>query len=79
MANERSLKRGLRVYLYEMFGTMLFVYLLLIAPASSRYGNPSPPLSLFIAIVMTAGISGGAINPAVTLGHYFAQPFSKYC
>ena len=77
MASERSFKGGMRVYLYEMFGTMLFLYLLLIAPQALG-SSPKAPLSLFVAIVMTAGISGGAINPAVTMGLYFAQPTSKY-
>lgn len=49
-------------YLAEFLGTLFFVYVILAT------GNPlAIAAALALAIFMTAGISGGHINPAVSV------------
>ena len=49
-------------YLAEFLGTLFFVYVILAT------GNPlAMAAALALAIFMTAGISGGHINPAVSV------------
>ena len=59
------------VFLYEMFGTMLFIYSILLT------NNPiSISFSLFASIILFGSITGGHFNPAVTLGVYIKE--NKY-
>lgn len=49
-------------YLVEFIGTLLFVYVILVT------GNPlAIGLTLAIVLLLTSKISGGHINPAVTI------------
>ena len=56
------------VFLYECFGTMLFVYSIMLT------GNPiSISFSLFASILLFGSITGGHFNPAVTLAVYIKE------
>ena len=56
------------VFLYEAFGTMLFVYSIMLTtqPISIAF-------SLFASIVLFGAITGGHFNPAVTMGVYISE------
>ena len=56
--------RKLTVTIYEMFGTALFVYGILVSSGNAI----AVPLSLFASIIIFGGITGGHFNPAVSLG-----------
>ena len=62
------------VAIYELIGTALFVYMIIMST-----GNPiAVPLSLFAMVVLFGDITGGHFNPAVTLGVYvWLGEFSK--
>jgi len=63
-----SENRASLVFLYEAFGTMLFVYSIMLT------GNPiSISFSLFASIILFGSITGGHFNPAVTLGVYIKE------
>ena len=63
-----SANRAPLVFLYEAFGTMLFVYSILLT------SNPiSISFSLFASIILFGSITGGHFNPAVTLGIYIKE------
>ena len=63
-----SANRAPLVFLYEAFGTMLFVYSILLT------SNPiSISFSLFASIILFGSITGGHFNPAVTLGIYIRE------
>ena len=57
-------KRKLTVAIYEMLGTGLFVFGILVSEGNAI----GVPLSLFAAILIFGGITGGHFNPAVSLG-----------
>ena len=50
--------------MYELFGTALFMYMILVSTGDQF----AVPLSLFAVILIFGGITGGHFNPAVTLG-----------
>jgi len=54
---------------YEMLGTAIFIYMILVSTGDSL----AVPLALFAVILMFGGITGGHFNPAVTLGVFFEQ------
>ena len=61
-------KRVHIVALYELIGTTLFVYSILLT------NNPiSIAFSLFASIIIFGSITGGHFNPAVTLGVYIKE------
>ena len=68
MEIEGAEKRKCTVCFYEALGTGLFVY------GAMLTNNPvSISFSLFCSIILLANVSGGHINPAVTLGVYISQ------
>ena len=61
--------RKLLVASYELIGTAIFVYMIIVST-----GDPfAVPLALFSMIVIFGGITGGHFNPAVTLGVYIHE------
>tara|TARA_Y100000816_G_C26108280_1_gene590048 strand:- start:5160 stop:5447 length:288 start_codon:yes stop_codon:yes gene_type:complete len=55
----------MNAYLYEFLATMVFMFSILAS------GNPFViAATLFLGIVIGSKISGGSLNPAVTLGLY---------
>ena len=57
------------VALYELIGTALFVYMIVVSTGDAL----AVPLALFAMIVIFGGITGGHFNPAVTLGVYIHE------
>mmetsp|Transcript_20845 Transcript_20845/g.25556 ORF Transcript_20845/g.25556 Transcript_20845/m.25556 type:complete len:261 (-) Transcript_20845:209-991(-) len=56
------------VFLYEMLGTALFIYGIMLT------NNPvSIAFSLFASIMIFGAVTGGHFNPAVTLGVYISE------
>ena len=61
--------RKMLVAFYELIGTAIFVYMIIVST-----GDPfAVPLALFAMIVIFGGITGGHFNPAVTLGVYIHE------
>lgn len=54
---------------YELIGTAIFVYMILVSTGDAL----AVPLALFTVIVIFGGITGGHFNPAVTLGVYLHE------
>lgn len=54
---------------YELIGTTLFMYMLIMSMAD----NVVVPVALFIMILLFGGVTGGSFNPAVTLGIYINE------
>jgi len=61
-------KRAHIVFLYELIGTALFVYSILLTNNAI-----SIAFSLFASIIIFGSITGGHFNPAVTLGVYIKE------
>ncbi len=57
------------VALYELMGSALFVYMILVSTGDAI----AVPLALFAMIIIFGGITGGHFNPAVTLGVYISE------
>lgn len=54
---------------YELIGTALFVYMIIVSK-----GEPlAVPLALFAVIIIFGGVTGGHFNPAVTAGVYIHE------
>ena len=67
-------ERKFIVCFYEFIGTLLFMYMVLVAQASkSAYAGIVAPLALFALVNIFGSISGGHFNPAVTLGVYIRE------
>ena len=65
----RSENRWILVPLYEMIGTALFIYCILVS-----HGNPlGVVIGLFSSIIIFGGITGGHFNPAVSIGVFTAN------
>lgn len=61
-------KRIGTVFIYEVLGTALFIYGIMLS------NNPVTfAFSLFASIMIFGGITGGHFNPAVTLGVYISE------
>lgn len=56
------------VVLYEMLGTALFIYGIIMTGTAATI-----PFSLFASIIIFGAITGGHFNPAVSLGVYLAE------
>jgi len=54
---------------YELIGTALFVYIIIMSGGDSI----GIPLALFAMIIILGGVTGGHFNPAVTLGVYIHE------
>ena len=54
---------------YELIGTTLFMYMLIMSMAD----HVAVPISLFIMILLFGGVTGGSFNPAVTIGIYINE------
>ena len=61
--------RKLLVALYELVGTAIFVYMIIVSTGDAF----AVPLALYSMIVVYGGITGGHFNPAVTLGVYIHE------
>ena len=61
-----SEQRSSIVALYELLGTCLFVYMIIMSTGNAV----TVPLALFSVIIIFGDITGGHFNPAVTLGVY---------
>ena len=66
-------KRKPLVAAYELLGTAIFIYMILVSTGDEL----AVPLALFSVILIFGGITGGHFNPAITLGVYFHE--GKYC
>ena len=77
METPRGHDRKLVVCLYEGLGMMFFAYLVIVSgvTGSDTWGITGP-LALFVSITLFGGVSGGHMNPAVTLGIYVKE--AKY-
>ena len=60
--------RKFTVALFEMLGTALFIYGIIMTSTAATI-----PFSLFASILIFGAITGGHFNPAVTLGVYIGQ------
>lgn len=61
-------ERKCTVMFFEMLGTALFVYGIIMTDTAA-----SIPFSLFASILIFGAITGGHFNPAVSLGVYIAE------
>ena len=61
-------KRKFTVMIFEMLGTALFIYGIILTDKAV-----SIPFSLFASILIFGSITGGHFNPAVSLGVYIAN------
>ena len=69
MEVEKSESKWILVPVYEMIGTALFIYCILVS-----HGNPlAVAIGLFSSIIIFGGITGGHFNPAVSIGVYIAN------
>ena len=68
MEVEGAEKRMGTVFLYEVIGTALFIYGILLT-----YSPLSIAFSLGASIMLFGGITGGHFNPAVTLAVYIVE------
>jgi len=69
----RGNERKPLVAAYELFGSALFVYMILVSTSNAI----AVPLALFAMIIIFGGITGGHFNPAVTLGVFVAECSSE--
>ena len=69
MEVEGGQQRKALVATYELVGTALFIYMILVSKGDAM----GVPLALFAMIVIFGGITGGHFNPAVTLGVYIHE------
>ena len=60
--------RKFTVALFEMLGTALFIYGIIMTGTAATI-----PFSLFASILIFGAITGGHFNPAVTIGVYIAE------
>ena len=60
----RGNDRKALVATYELFGTAIFLYMILVSTGDQF----AVPLALYAAILIFGGITGGHFNPAVTTG-----------
>ena len=69
MEVEKSESKWILVPVYEMIGTALFIYCILVS-----HGNPlAVAIGLLSSIIIFGGITGGHFNPAVSIGVYIAN------
>ena len=61
-------KRKGTVFFYEMLGTALFIYGIMLT-----YSAASIAFSLAASILIFGSVTGGHFNPAVTLGVYISE------
>lgn len=54
---------------YELIGTALFVYMILVSTGNAL----AVPIGLFAMIIVFGGLTGGHFNPAVTVGVYIHE------
>ena len=74
METPKGHDRKLMVCLYEGLGTMFFTYLVIVSAVTrSDVWGVTGPLALFVVINIFGGVSGGHMNPAVTLGIYVRE------
>ena len=69
MEVEGGHQRKALVATYELVGTALFIYMILVSTGDAL----GVPLALFSMIVIFGGITGGHFNPAVTLGVFIHE------
>ena len=63
-----GINRKFTVATYEMLGTGLFVYGILVSGGNAL----AVPIALFASIIIFGGITGGHFNPAVSLGVFIS-------
>ena len=69
MEVEKSENKWILVPVYEMIGTALFIYCILVS-----HSNPlAVVVGLFTSIIIFGGITGGHFNPAVSIGVYLSN------
>lgn len=69
MEVEGGHQRKALVASYELAGTALFIYMILVSKGDAL----GVPLALFSMIIIFGGITGGHFNPAVTIGVYMHE------
>lgn len=69
MEVDKGSDNKITVVIYEMLGTALFLYGILV----SRGQELAVPLTLFACIVIFGNVTGGHFNPAVSLGVWIAR------